>query len=256
MRRVAAAFLDKKCFIPFITAGYPNIHRCIEAIEVWDKQGAGLVEIGIPFSDPLADGKTIQAASAHVLSAGMKLSMIFDMVKTVRKTCTVPIVFMCYYNLIFHHGLEAFVSACVASGVDGLIVPDLPPEEAGPLCVAAEGKLAMTFLVSTLTAPARIPIIIERTTGFVYLVSRLGVTGKGMGELTNAQNAAEAIRRVTSLPIAVGFGVSSKEDALHIYSFADGVIVGSALVDFIWKKHAAVTFLEDLAQYSNAFLRS
>jgi tryptophan synthase alpha chain len=256
MNKIINAFKEKKIFIPFLTAGYPDYDKFVDIVKMFDKIGAGVVEIGIPFSDPLADGRIIQNSSQAVLDKGINIDIILDLVKKIRQDCSVPIVFMTYYNLVLNRGIEKFVNDAVDAGVDGIIVPDLPPEEAEDLLKQAENKLAVTFLVSTISRQDRIKYIADKTTGFIYYIARLGVTGEGVTELDVLKQKVEDLKNIIDKPVGIGFGVSGKDDAQAIYEFADGVIVGSAIIDFINKNIDDNDLIEKLEEYCRQFIIS
>ena len=256
MNKIINAFKEKKIFIPFLTAGYPDYDKFVDIVKMFDKIGAGVVEIGIPFSDPLADGRIIQNSSQAVLDKGINIDIILDLVKKIRQDCSVPIVFMTYYNLVLNRGIEKFVNDAVDAGVDGIIVPDLPPEEAEDLLKQAENKLAVTFLVSTISRQDRIKYIADKTTGFIYYIARLGVTGEGVTELDVLKQKVEDLKNIIDKPVGIGFGVSGKDGAQAIYEFADGVIVGSAIIDFINKNIDDNDLIEKLEEYCRQFIIS
>ncbi len=228
-----AAQEGRAALVTYLTAGYPTFDASLALVPVLQEAGADLIELGVPFSDPVADGPTIQRASQRALEAGMTPERCLELVATLRrKGVTAPLVLMGYYNPILSYGPAAYVAHCAQAGVDGLIVPDLPPEEAQPLRdPCREQGLALIYLVAPTSSPARLGHIAAETSGFLYLVSRLGTTG---GEHTPDQVLArqlEAVRRVARTPVAVGFGVAHPEAARRLAPLADGVIVGSAIVE-------------------------
>ncbi|MDR1002032.1 MAG: tryptophan synthase subunit alpha [Oscillospiraceae bacterium] len=233
MSRITDAFKDKRVFIPFITGGDPDIETTEKLVRVLAKAGAGVIEIGIPFSDPVAEGEVIQAADERALKAGCTVDKLFSMVTRLREDVTTPLLFMTYYNAIFGYGTERFIEKCVQCGIDGLIVPDLPFEEMGELLAPAhEGGIEVISLIAP-TSDERIDTIARQSEGFLYCVSSLGVTGV-RGQLGGlAKHMVERAKRVTATPCAVGFGVSNAEQAAEIAKFADGVIVGSAIVRLV-----------------------
>ncbi len=223
--------------MPFVTAGDPSYDvtgRCLVAMV---ENGADLIELGIPFSDPLADGPTIQRASQRALAGGVTVQGILGFLREVRRDLTVPVVLMGYYNPIHRYGVSRFVENARAAGADGLIVPDLPPEEAGALIAAARSaELDTIFLLAPTSTPARIRRVSEVSRGFIYYVSLAGVTG-ARGELPGGvETAVQGVREITKQPVCVGFGISSPEQVRAISRFADGVIVGSALVGLMEEK--------------------
>ncbi|MCL1803271.1 MAG: tryptophan synthase subunit alpha [Eubacteriaceae bacterium] len=235
MNRISDAFSGKKAFIAYLMAGDPSLAASAEYILAAQAAGASLIEIGIPFSDPIAEGETIQAASERALSAGTRLDGIFDMVGSISGKMDVPIVFMTYYNPVFVYGIDRFCATCSEIGICGLIIPDLPFEE------QAEAKqIAQTYgidIVSLIapTSKERIKEIAENAQGFVYLVSSMGVTGARSQISSGLESFVDEIKKHTQAPVAVGFGISNAAQVAEYAKFADGVIVGSAIVDIIAK---------------------
>ena len=221
-----------KAFIPYIMAGDPSIEKTRELILMLERAGSDIIELGVPFSDPLADGPVIQQAAERAVSAGVTLRKVIALVKDVRGETQVPIVLMTYYNPIFKYGEQKFVRDAVAAGVDGIIVPDLPPDEAGSLRKLAKKEgLDTIFLFAPTSTEQRRKVVGKASTGFVYYVSIAGITGSA---LTLQDDAAAYISHVKEIsggkPVAVGFGVSTPEEAASVAAIADGVIVGSAIV--------------------------
>ncbi len=248
----ALAAEGKKAVIPYITAGYPDWQTTGRLLKRLSQAGATIVELGIPFSDPVADGPVIQKASEIALSKGINLKLILEGLK--KEPSPLPVVAMGYYNPILRYGIERFAREAAEAGIGGLIVPDLPPEEAGELREAAEMHgIATTFLIAPTTPRERIATIAEATTGFLYLVSVKGVTGSDLGEITPILERIEEIRGVTSLPVCVGFGVSKPEDARAISRYADGVIVGSAVLKALDEggEEGLIRFVREIAQAVN-----
>lgn len=240
----------------FLTAGYPNKSATVNLILGYEKNGADIIELGMPFSDPLADGPTIQYSSEVALAGGLMMDDIFDMVKEVRKHSQIPIVLMGYLNPLLYYGIEAFFSKCAEAGVDGLILPDVPVEESSLLAEASQlYQVPLIYLVAPNSTDARMQLVDERSGGFVYCVSVTGVTGARSGEEVE-QSVNRFIERVnrniTRNPVLVGFGISSHEDALHISQKTDGFVVGSALINHI-RKHISS---EDWMTPHFAFVRS
>jgi tryptophan synthase alpha chain len=227
----------KKGFFPFITAGYPNKKTTEEAIDILTKNGADLIELGVPFSDPVADGPVIQEASHIALQKGINLDEIFAIVKKIRsKKNNIPIVLMSYYNPILQYGINKIIEKSKNAGVDGFIIPDLPIEDAKDLGKKfRKNNLYNIFLITLNTSHDRIKKINTYSRGFVYLVSRLGVTGKKITDLDSIKNKINEIRKITKLPIAIGFGVSDPDTAKNISNFGDAVIIGSILVKVLGK---------------------
>ncbi len=230
MSRIQNAFAEGKAFIPFITAGDPSLAKTEEFILEMERAGADLVEIGIPFSDPIAEGVVIQEADIRSLAAGTTTDKAFDMVLDLRKKTEIPLVFMTYVNPVFHYGYEKFFSRCQEAGIDGIIIPDLPFEEKGELedIAAAHGVDLISMIAPT--SKQRIRDIAREAKGFLYVVSSMGVTGTREEIRTDLGEILKEIRKVTDLPAAVGFGINTPEQAAEIAAVADGVIVGSAIV--------------------------
>lgn len=221
----------KKAFIPYIMAGDPSIEQTMEIVIGLSKLGADLIELGVPFSDPIADGPVIQRASKRSLDRKTTLPGILDMVATLRKTVSVPLVLMSYYNPIMKFGEGKFVKEAINKGVDGVIIPDLPPEEAHILLESAYNSgLDLIFLVAPTTSKARMKRIVPYGRGFLYYVSLVGITGAQMGAVSEIKRQIEGLRKISSLPIAIGFGISTPDDVKRASVLADGVVVGSALV--------------------------
>ena len=228
----AARAANRCALITFLTLGYPSPAESPELVLALARGGADLIELGVPFSDPVADGPAIQESSFRALEAGMTPTRGFEMVRQLRAAgIDKPLLLMGYYNPLLSYGLEAYVSDCVAVGVDGLIVPDLPPEEAEPLeslCRAA--GLALVFLVTPTSDEARVTQVAQRTTGFLYVVSQLGTTGGDLHDETALASRLAGVRDRARTPVAVGFGVSRPEQVRQLAPQVDGVIVGSAVV--------------------------
>jgi tryptophan synthase alpha chain len=226
----------RTALIPFLTAGDPDLETTKSLVLEMEKKGADIVELGIPFSDPLADGPTIQASSERSLKKGTTLKKVLLIVKELRKKTEIPLVLMTYYNPVYQFGLNRFVKEAVRNGVDGVIVPDLSPEEGENLRKKAEKEgLALIFLLSPTSSLKRIRLVAEKTKGFLYYVSLAGVTGARDKLSSTIRSSLAKIRGWTDKPIAVGFGISRPEQAREIASWAQGVIVGSALVNIIAK---------------------
>lgn len=221
--------------VTFITAGDPDGETSLEILKGLPAAGADIIELGMPFSDPMADGLAIQASSLRALDAGMTLRKTLDMVRAFRRDDNeTPIVLMGYYNPIHHYGSEKFVTDAKAAGVDGLIIVDLPPEEEVELCLPAlAGEVNFIYLIAPTTDDERLPLVLKNASGFVYYVSITGVTGTASARLSDTQAAVERIRRHTDLPVAVGFGITSPEAAAEVSGIADAAVVGSALINVI-----------------------
>jgi tryptophan synthase alpha chain len=219
-------------FIPFITAGDPDLLTTATALQMLDATGADLIELGVPYSDPLADGTVIQAAATRALHQGTRLSQVLEMVRTVSPELRSPIILFTYYNPILSLGVETFLQQIAAAGIKGLVVPDLPLEESSSLIEQADAiGIEVVLLVAPTSPKERIQAIAKQSRGFIYLVSVTGVTGVRSELQTRVRDVIEEIRAVTNKPIAVGFGISQPEQAQQLMNWgADGVIVGSAIV--------------------------
>jgi tryptophan synthase alpha chain len=235
--------------IPFITAGDPDLETTAQALRLLDQAGADLIELGVPYSDPLADGPVIQAAATRALQKGVTLEQVLAVVESVQADLTAPIILFTYYNPIFHRGIEAFLQRIKAAGVAGLVVPDLPLEEADNLLQPCQTLGIDLILLIAPTSPAeRIQAIAAQSQGFIYLVSVTGVTGMRTQVATRVEDLLGLIRQTTDKPIGVGFGISQPEQAQQVKAWgADGVIVGSAFV----KRLAEGTPAEGLASMTD-----
>ncbi len=221
----------KKTFIAYLTAGYPDLETTRALILELETRGVDVVELGIPFSDPLADGSVIQKSSQWALEKGISSTRVLELVREVRQKTRIPLVLMGYYNPIFKFGEAKFVDASSDAGVDGLIVVDLPPEEAGRLKAEAErNKLNLIFLLTPVSSQERIKLVCDWSSGFIYCVSYTGVTGGGQKEGEALANLVREIRTLTATPAEIGFGISSPQDAKRVSRVADGIIVGSAII--------------------------
>lgn len=221
----------QKAFIPFVTAGFPNLSLTEQFVLGFESAGADIVELGIPFSDPLADGPTIQKASQKALKKGVTVKKILTAVKNIRGKSQIPLALMTYYNPVFHYGQEKFIKDAGKAGVDGLIIPDLPPEEAHDFMAACRKTgMATIFFLSPTTKSARMKKIIACSTGFVYFVSLTGVTGARRSLPADLAAKVRAAKRLTDKPVCVGFGISNPRQAALLSKYADGVIVGSAII--------------------------
>jgi tryptophan synthase alpha chain len=220
-----------KAFIPYVMAGDPNLERTRELVGILEECGADIIELGVPFSDPLADGPTIQKAAQRALSEGVTLKKVIEFVDTLRKSTQIPIVLMTYYNLIFRYGEERFVRDASAAGVDGIIVPDLPPDEAGGLLSFSKNTaFDIIFLVAPTSTDERIKKVARTSRGFIYYVSITGITGSKLSVDSSIGSHIAKVREKGGKPVAVGFGISTPQEAAEIARIADGVIVGSAIV--------------------------
>lgn len=230
MSNIAKAFENGKAFIPFITCGDPDLETTASVVREAVKNGADLIELGIPFSDPTAEGPVIQGANIRALSGGVKTDKVFDLVRGLRQDVTVPMVFMTYANVVFSYGSEKFISTCAEIGIDGLILPDIPFEEKEeflPIC--QKYGVDLISLIAP-TSENRIGMIAKEAQGFIYLVSSLGVTGERSEIKTDLRSIVKIIRENTAVPCAIGFGISTPEQAKRMAEISDGAIVGSAIV--------------------------
>lgn len=228
--KITRAFAGGKAFIPFITGGDPDLETTEKLLYALDEAGADLIEIGIPFSDPVAEGPVIERADERALRAGCTTEKLLELAARARPKISAPLLFMTYYNPVFTFGAEAFASRCAAAGIAGLIVPDLPYEERGELLAPCESNgLDLISLIAP-TSEARIAEIAAHSRGFLYCVSSLGVTGERRSLDDSAGRMIQLAKQAKDIPCAIGFGISTPEQARHMASFSDGVIVGSAIV--------------------------
>ena len=217
--------------VTFLTAGDPDFETSLQILKKLPASGADVIELGMPFSDPMADGPAIQASSQRALKAGINLKKIFSIVEIFRaEDAETPIVLMGYYNPIYIYGIERFVSDAEAAGVDGLIIVDLPPEEPEMLKIMENSRIQFIYLITPTTNDERLPKVIKHASGFIYYVSVTGITGTKTASSEHVELALSRIRRYTDLPIAVGFGIKTPEQATKIAKYADAAVVGSALV--------------------------
>ena len=233
MRNIQKAFEQGKAFIPFVTCGDPDLETTAAVVRAMAQSGAAIIELGIPFSDPTAEGTVIQGANLRALSGGVTTDQIFDLVRDLRKDVTIPLVFMTYANVVFSYGTEKFLANCAQVGIDGLILPDVPFEEKedfAPVC--KEYGVDLISLVAP-TSEGRVAAIAQEAQGFVYIVSSLGVTGVRSEIKTDIPSLVSLVKANTDIPCAVGFGISTTEQAADMAQHADGVIVGSAIVKII-----------------------
>lgn len=240
MDRIAQAFArarseNRACFVAYLCAGDPDLETSIAACRAVLDNGVDVLELGVPFSDPLADGLTNQLAAQRALESGMTAARVFELVRRIREFSQVPIVFYTYYNLVFANGVENYVRLAREVGVDGLLTLDLPPEEAGEVTAACrKHDMKTVFIVAPTTPDTRLPIITAAATGFIYYVSREGVTGVRDQVAANIPEAVARIKAVAkNLPVVVGFGISTRAHVAEVAAHADGVVIGSALVNCI-----------------------
>ncbi len=236
MNRIEQIFNDlksrrQKALMPFITAGDPDLETTAALLPEIERSGAHIVELGIPFSDPIADGPVIQESMTYALSRGLQVSAVFDMVRRLRPQLEIGVVMMVSYSIVYRLGLEAFLDEAVDAGVDGMIFPDLSYEESGPVAREVRDRgLIMSMLIAPGTSNDRAGGIAGRSSGFIYLLSRAGITGEQTALPEALPQRVSAIRQATALPIAVGFGISNPDQVSRVVSVADAAIVGSAII--------------------------
>lgn len=250
MSNIAKAFQSGKAFIPFITVGDPDTETTKRAVLAMVESGADLIELGIPFSDPTAEGPVIQGANIRALSGGITTDKVFDFVRDIRKETDVPMVFMTYANVVFSYGAERFISTCKEIGIDGLILPDLPYEEKDefqPLC--RRYGVDLISLIAP-TSEQRIAKIAKDAEGFLYIVSSLGVTGTRSQITTDLGAIVKVVRENTDIPCAIGFGISTPKQAQKMAGLCDGAIVGSAIIKLL-EQHGT-----DAPKYIGEYVRS
>ena len=257
MSKIREAFENKKAFIAFVTCGDPDLDTTKAVVREAVANGASLIELGIPFSDPTAEGPVIQGANLRALTGGVTTDKIFDMVRSLRQDVKIPMVFMTYANVVFSYGAERFLSTCKEIGMDGIILPDLPYEEKEeflPLCHTY--GVDLISLVAP-TSENRIAMIAKEAEGFLYIVSSLGVTGTRSEIKTDLASIVEVVRKNTDIPCAIGFGISTPEQAQKMAGISDGAIVGSAIIKIIEKygKEAPVHVGEYVKEMTEAMRR-
>ena len=250
MSNIKKAFENGKAFIPFITCGDPDLETTAKIVRSAVANGADLIELGIPFSDPTAEGPVIQGANIRALAGGVTTDKIFDLVVELRKDVKIPLVFMTYANVVFSYGSERFMKKCAETGIDGIIIPDLPFEEKGEF--SEDSKKYGIDMISLIapTSDNRIAMIAKEAEGFIYVVSSLGVTGTRSEITTNIDDMVSLIRENTDIPCAVGFGISTPEQAKQMTEFSDGAIVGSAIIKIIEK------YGKDAPSYVGEYVKS
>jgi tryptophan synthase alpha chain len=236
MSRIESVFklARHKLLIPYVTVGYPNIEATLKVVPLLVENGADIIELGIPFSDPLADGVTIQRASFQALQNGVTTVTCLEVAEKLRQKVDVPIVFMSYFNPLFRYGLDKFCRDCARTGIDGLIIPDLPPEEGMALeKVAHTNSIDTIYLLAPTSTRERIRLVTEHSRGFIYLVSVTGVTGARRQLPKNLSQFIARVHKATDKPLCVGFGIATPEQARQVAQIADGVIVGSRLIQLM-----------------------
>lgn len=254
MSKINNAFANGKAFIAFVTAGDPSADKTVEFILAMEQAGADLVEIGIPFSDPVAEGIVIQQANERALKGGISTDKVFEIVAKVRSQSAVPLVFLTYINPVLHYGYARFFAKCQELGVDGIIIPDLPYEEKSEIAAIAKAHGVDIISLIAPTSAERIAKIAAEATGFVYVVSSMGVTGVRSQITTDLPSIVQTIKQATDTPVAIGFGIHSPEQAAAMTEFADGAIVGSAIVKIIEEYGAQAT--EHLVEYVKSMKRA
>lgn len=250
MSNTAKAFKNGKALIAFLTAGDPTIEDSVRYVQVMEKAGASLIEIGVPFSDPIADGPVIMEADVRALAHNIHLPQAMEEAREIRKVSAIPLVFLTYYNPVYSYGVEKFFRDCAEIGVDGVIIPDMPHEEQEEIRPTADKYAVDIIQMVAPTSEERIRTNVANATGFVYLVSSMGVTGMRSDIKTDIGEIAKIIRETTDTPIAVGFGIHTPEQAAKMAAIADGVITGSGVVDLIGKNGTKAD--EALAAYIGA----
>ena len=247
----------KKALIPFITAGYPNLAITEKLIFEVEKHGADILELGVPFSDPMADGPVIQYSSECSLSQGTNLKMILKLVQKVRLKTSLPIILMGYYNPFFSYGVQRFCADAKRAGVDGMLVVDLPPEEAAEMKSHADAAgLDLIFLLAPTSNDDRIKLIVKNSSGFIYYVSLTGVTGVRTRLDRDIRGQVEKIKKITHLPIGVGFGISTPRQAQKVAKWADAVVVGSAVIKTIQQSKTSSAIVSNVGQFISSLRKA
>jgi tryptophan synthase alpha chain len=241
MSRITEVFArpDYKALVAYLTVGYPTPESTLEIAPLLVDAGCDIIELGIPFSDPLADGTTIQAASSQALRQGVTPKFCLEVAEKIRQKVDVPLAFMTYYNPVLHFGLESFCIACEKAGMDGLIIPDLPPDEATALDISTrQHGLDLIFLLTPTSTTSRIKLVAGKSRGFIYLVSLTGVTGPRESLPEGLEDFVSRVRKETGKPLCVGFGISTPEQARRVSQVSDGIIVGSRLIQLVCDESA------------------
>jgi len=251
MSRIENAFRQPghKALIPYITVGYPNVEATLAVVPAFEKAGADIIELGIPFSDPLADGATIQKASFNALKNGVTPKLCIEVAAKLAKQVRTPLTFMTYANPVFSYGIKKFCRDSARAGVSGLIIPDLPPEEAAELEKEAKSNgIDLIYFLAPTSSESRIKLVASRASGFIYLVSVAGVTGARNTLPVDLAGFVSRVKKMTALPVCVGFGISTPAQAKEVASFSDGVIIGSRIIQLMETEGigAAASFLGEL----------
>ncbi len=250
MSRIASVFSQpgRTALIPYITIGYPSIEATLKVVPLLASSGCDIVELGIPFSDPLADGATIQKASFHALQNGVTPQLCLELARQLSRKVEIPLLFMTYFNPVFSFGTDRFCSLCAGSGIDGLIIPDLPPEEGSELeAITQRQGIDLIYLLAPTSTEERIRLVAERSRGFLYLVSVTGVTGVRDKLPENLEAFVTRVRKMVTQPLCVGFGISTPEQARQVARVADGVIVGSRIIQLMEADESMVA-VQDFAR--------
>jgi tryptophan synthase, alpha subunit len=259
MSRLESVFKQKnhKALIAYVTVGYPNIEATLKVVPLLADCGCDIVELGIPFSDPMADGATIQHASFKALENGVNTARCLDIANKLSKNTNVPLVFMTYYNPVYQYGLKKFCKDCVAAGIDGLIIPELPPEEGDELGnLASKSDVDMIYLLAPTSAEERIKLVARKSRGFIYLVSIAGVTGIRNELPPDLGKFILKVKQFAKLPVCVGFGISTPKQAAQVAKTADGVIIGSKLIQLLETDDAAMTATQSFIKETRKALDS
>jgi tryptophan synthase alpha chain len=252
MSRITTKFNElrktgRKALIPYIMSGDPSLSATKKYVLELETAGADIIELGVPFSDPLADGPTIQRASERSLKHGTTLKKVLEMVKDVRKKTAIPLILMTYYNPVFKFGIHRFIQAAVTAGIDGVIIPDLIPDEAGEFtALSRRHGLDTVFLLAPTSTRERIKKVAGASTGFIYYVSITGITGAKLALGKDMENRMNSLRALTKKPVAVGFGISNPAEARMVSNLAEGVIVGSAIVKLIAQRKSIMHFVRSI----------
>jgi len=248
MSRISAIFsrTNHRALIAYVTVGYPDIETTLEVVPLLERSGCDLIELGIPFSDPLADGVTIQKASYHALQNGVTLGGCLEVAGKLRRRVDIPLVFMSYFNPIFNYGLDRFCAECRTVGLDGLIIPDLPPEEGADVEIGARGQgMDLIYLLAPTSTEERVRLVAEKSQGFIYLVSVTGVTGARDSLPPELEAFVARVREFTGKPLCVGFGISTPKQARQVAKMADGVIVGSRIIQLMGSRDKSYSSVQD-----------
>ena len=260
MSRIASVFAKPNhiALIPYVTVGYPSIEATLKVVPILAESGCDIVELGIPFSDPVADGVTIQEASFHALQKGVTPDVCLDVASQLRQKVEIPLIFMTYFNPVFNYGIDKFCDASARSGIDGLIIPDLPPEEGSEMeAITQNHSLALIYLLAPNSMERRIQLVAQKSRGFIYLVSVTGVTGARENLPADLEAFIARVRAVTSQPLCVGFGISTPQQAVQVSKIADGVIVGSRIIQLMESEENNSSSLQDfIIELRNALDKS